>query len=218
MTSTTRYGTHLAIALVLLAACKQGDATDLPDGSTPVVPSAPASYTLNTGTLVDAVLTNGISSRQARTGDAFTASVDRDVKTAGGWVGIPAGSQVQGTITDVSSAPNKRSTGTLTLAISSVTVRGQTYPLDASIDSLQTTTEGRGIEAIDAARVGVGAVAGAVLGRIVGGNATGTVIGGVAGGVAGAVVSDIMKDHDIVLPAGSHLILTLRQRLNVSVR
>jgi uncharacterized membrane protein len=99
-----------------------------------------------------------------------------------------------------------------------VTVRGQTYPIDASIDSLQTVTEGRGIEPVDAARVGVGAVAGAILGRIVGGNATGTIIGGVAGGVAGAVVSDIMKDEDIVLPAGSHLILTLRQRLTVTAK
>jgi hypothetical protein len=218
MTSTTRSATHLAIALVLLAACGRGEGMDLPDGSTSAALAAPASYTLSTGAQVDAVLTNVISSRKARTGDAFTASVARDVKTAAGGVAIPAGSEVLGTITDVSAAPNRGSTGTLTLAISSVTVRGQTYPIDASIDSLQTVTEGRGIEPVDAARVGVGAVAGAILGRIVGGNATGTIIGGVAGGVAGAVVSDIMKDEDIVLPAGSHLILTLRQRLTVTVR
>ncbi|HEX9630981.1 MAG TPA: glycine zipper domain-containing protein [Gemmatimonadales bacterium] len=217
MTTTTRYG-HLAIALVLLAACSRGEGMDLPDGSTSAAAAAPASYTLSTGTQVDAALTNVISSRQARTGDTFTASVVRDVKSAGGRVAIPAGSQVQGTITDVSPAPNRQSTGTLTLAISSVTVRGQTYPINASIDSLQTITEGRGIEPIDAARVGVGAAAGAILGRVIGGNATGTIIGGVAGGVTGAVVSDIMKDEDIVLPAGSHLSLTLRQRLTVMAR
>ena len=218
MTSMTRYRTHLAIALLVLAACTRTEGTDLPDGSTSAVASAPASYRLATGTVVDATLTDEISSRHANAGDVFTARVVADVKNAGGWAAIPAGSTVQGTITDVSSAPNKRSTGTLTLAISSVTVRGQTYPLNASIDSLQTTTEGRGIEPIDAARVGVGAAAGAILGRIIGGNATGTIIGGVAGGVTGAVVSDIMKDHDIVLPAGSHLILTLRERLTVMVK
>ena len=218
MTSTTRYGTHLAIALLVLTACTRTEGTDLPDGSTSAVPDAPASYRLATGTVVDATLTDEISSRHANTGDVFTARVVTDVKNAGGWVAIPAGSTVQGTITDVSSAPNKRSTGTLTLAISSVTVRGQTYPLNATIDSLQTISEGRGIEPIDAARVGVGAAAGAVLGRVIGGNAAGTIIGGVAGGVTGVVVSDIMKDHDIVLPAGSHLLLTLRERLTVMVR
>lgn len=218
MTSMTRYSTHLAVALVLLAACSRGEGMDLPDGATSAAPAASANYSLGTGTLVDAVLTDVISSRQAHTGDAFTASVVTDVKTSGGRLAIPAGSMVQGTITDVSSAPNKGATGTLTLAISSVTVRGQTYPLNASIDSLQTITEGRGIEAIDAARVGVGAAAGAILGRIIGGNSAGTIIGGVAGGVTGAVVSDIMKDHDIVLPAGSHLLLTLRQRLTVAAR
>jgi len=218
MTSTTLYSPRLAIALVLLAACARGEGMDLPDGSSSAVPAASANYTVNAGTRVDAVLTNVISSRQAHTGDAFTASVASDVTTAGGRVAIPAGSTVQGTITDVSSAANRRSTGTLTLAISSVTVRGQTYPIDASIDSLQTITEGRGIEGVDAARVGVGAAAGAILGRVIGGNSAGTIIGGVAGGVTGAVVSDIMKDEDIVLPAGSHLLLTLRERVTVRAK
>lgn len=218
MTSSTRYGTHLTIALVLLAACSRGEGMDLPDGSASAAPAASANYALGSGTRVDAVLTDVISSRQAHTGDGFTASVISDVKTTGGRVAIPAGSTVQGTITDVSSAPNKRSTGTLTLAITSVTVRGQTYPLNASIDSLQTTTEGRGIEPIDAARVGVGAAAGAILGRVIGGNSAGTIIGGMAGAATGVVVSDIMKDHDIVLPAGSHLLLTLRERLTVTAR
>jgi len=215
MTRTTYHGGLLAASLVLLAACSRGESMAIPAGSAAAVP---ASYALAAGVRVDAVLTNVISSRAAHTGDAFTASVATDVTTTSGRVAIPAGSTIQGTITDVSPAANRRSTGTLTLAISSVTVRGQTYPLDASIDSLQTITEGRGIEGVDAARVGVGAAAGAILGRVIGGNATGTIIGGVAGGVAGAVVSDIMKDEDIVLPAGSHLLLTLRQQLTIAAK
>ena len=218
MTFTMQHGGLLAASLVLLGACSRAETMDIPAGSTTAASAASASYTLATGTLVDAVLTNVISSRQAHTGDEFTARVVNDVTTTGGRVAIPAGSMVHGTITDVSSAANRRSTGTLTLAISSVTVRGQTFPLSASIDSLKTITEGRGIEGVDAARVGVGAAAGAILGRVIGGNATGTIIGGVAGGVAGAVVSDIMKDEDIVLPAGSHLILTLQQRLIVTTK
>jgi hypothetical protein len=218
MTFTMHHGGLLAASLVLLSACSKAETMDLPAGSSAAASAGSASYSLATGTRVDAALTAVISSRQAHTGDQFTARVVNDVATAGGRVAIPAGSMVQGTITDVSSAANRRTTGTLTLAISSVTVRGQTYPITASIDSLQTITEGRGIEGVDAARVGVGAAAGAILGRVIGGNSTGTIIGGVAGGVAGAVVSDIMKDEDIVLPAGSHLLLTLQQRLTVTAK
>jgi hypothetical protein len=45
----------------------------------------------------------------------------------------------------------------------------------------------------------------------------GAIIGGMAGGVAGDAVSVVMKDMDIVLPAGSHLMLTVREPLTVSV-
>jgi hypothetical protein len=215
MTSTRPYGSVLAISLVLLAACAQSEATDRPTGSTS---GAPMSFTLPAGTLVDATLNDVISSRHASAGDVFTAGVVKDVTIAGGWIAIPAGSTVRGTITEVSPAPNAGATGTLTLAVSSVTVRGKSYDFAASIDSLATTREGRGIEGMDAARVGVGAAAGAILGRVIGGNSTGTIVGGVVGGVTGAVVSAAIKDVDIVLPAGTHLMLTVTQRLTVAAK
>jgi hypothetical protein len=215
MTSTTRYDAHLAVSLVLLAACARSESVDLPPGSTS---AAPASYTLAAGTVVDAALTDAISSRTAKAGDAFAASVVEDVKNADGSVAIPAGSTVHGTITAVSPAPNTSSTGTLTLVVSSMTVRGTTHDISASIDSLETTHQGRGIEGMDVARVAGGAAAGAILGRVIGGDATGTIVGGVVGGAVGAAVSAAIKDMDVVLPAGSHLILTLRQRLTVTAR
>lgn len=210
MTSTRPYGSLLAISLVLLAACSTSEATDRPSGSSS---AAPTHYTLAAGTLVDAAITDTISSRHASAGDVFTASVVADVQDAAGWVAIPAGSTVQGTITEVKAAPNAGSTGTLTLVVSSVTVRGRTYDIAASIDSLVTTREGRGISTMDAARVGVGAAAGAILGQVISGDATGTIVGGVVGAAAGAAVSAAIKDVDIVLPAGTHLLLTLTQRL-----
>jgi len=213
MTVTTRYGPLLASTLVLLAACSRGETTDRPDGS---AAAAPTGYTLAAGTLVDAAITDAISSREAHAGDAFTADVVDDVRNGGGGVVIPAGSTVHGTITEVKPAPSAGSTGTLTLAISSVTVRGETYDVSASIDSLATTTKGRPVSGMDVARVAGGAAAGAILGRVIGGNATGTVVGGVIGGVAGVAVSAAIKDVDIVLPAGTHLLLTLRQPLTVT--
>jgi len=211
----------LTLSLVGIAACTPGSSTDRPASSgkaadqPAAAAAAPKSFNLAAGTRIDAALTETISSRQGRAGDAFTAHVVQDVPGKGGAAAIPAGSTVRGTIVEVSPAPNTRSTGTLTLAVTTITVNGRAYDINASIDSLDTVRKGRGVEGVDAARVGAGAAAGAILGQVIGGNTKGAVIGGVAGGAAGAAVSVIMKDVDIVLPAGSHLILTLREPLKV---
>ncbi len=221
MTSLTTHSRFLVVCLVGIAACGGGTAADraAESGKSADRPTAsaeaPKSFTLAAGTRIDATINDSINSRHARAGNTFSASVAEDVRSPGGSVAIPAGSTVQGTIVEVSPAPNSGSTGTLTLAVTSVTVHGRSYDLDASIDSLHTVSKGRGVEGVDAARVAAGAAAGAILGQVIGGNAKGAIIGGVVGGAAGAGVSVIMKDVDIVLPAGSHLLLTLRQRLTV---
>jgi hypothetical protein len=160
--------------------------------------------------------TDTISSRTAKVGDAFSARVVEDVKNAAGQVVIPAGSVVHGTVTAVKPAPNPRTPGTLTLAVSSVTVRGASYPVEAAVDSLETIHKGRGVTTGDAEKVGAGAVAGAVLGRVLGGNKKGTIIGGVVGGIAGAGVATQTKTSDIVLPAGAHIIIRLTKELAVA--
>jgi len=201
----------LAMSLLLVAACSTGDTTDRP-ASTRAGTATPARFVLPVGTLLDAALTSTISSHNATVGDAFTARVVADVTNDLGSVAIPAGSTVHGVVRAVSPAASG-SNGTITIAVSRLTLRGETYDLNASIDSLETLHEGQGIETMDVVRVVGGAVFGAVAGRVIGGNATGTVIGGVVGGAVGAAASLAMKDVDVVLPEGSHLILSLRERL-----
>lgn len=181
----------------------------------PAPPPAPAMFRLSQGARFDAAATDTITSRTAKNGDPFTARVVEDVRNSAGQVVIPAGSTINGTISDVKPAPNPRTPGTLMLTVTSVTVRGNTYPIEASIDSLETTHKGRGITTGDAAKAGAGAVAGAVLGRVIGGNKKGTIIGGVVGGIAGAGVASQTKDSDIVLPAGAHIIIRLTRELAV---
>jgi hypothetical protein len=142
--------------------------------------------------------------------------VVQDVKNAAGQVVIPAGARVNGKITEVKPAPNPRTPGTLTLDVTSVTVRGNSYPIEAAVDSIETTHQGRGVTGGDAAKVGAGAAAGAILGRVIGGNSKGTVVGGVIGGIAGAGVASHTKDSDIVLPKGAHIIIRLTKELAVS--
>jgi hypothetical protein len=182
----------------------------------PAPPPRPALARLGVGTKMDIAATDTISSRTAMVGDGFTARVVEDVRNAAGKVVIPAGSAVTGKITDVKPAPNPRTPGTLTLSVTSITVRGTSYPIDASVDSLETIHKGRGVTTGDAAKVGAGAVAGAVLGRVLGGNKKGTIIGGVVGGAAGAAAVSASKDSDIVLPAGAHIIIRLTKELAVA--
>jgi len=187
-----------------------------PPAQRPPPPPRPALRRLSAGATFDIAATDTISSRTSKIGDAFTSRVVEDVKNAAGQVVIPAGSIVNGQITDVKPAPNPRTAGTLTLSVTSVTVGGKTYPIEAAVDSVATTRQGRGVTTGDAAKVGAGAVAGAVLGRVIGGNEKGTIIGGVVGGVAGAAAANASKDSDIVLPAGAHIIVRLTKELAVS--
>jgi hypothetical protein len=171
---------------------------------------------LGVGTKMDMAANDTLSSRTAKVGDTFTAHVVEDVKDASGKVVIPAGSVVHGTITDVKPAPNPSTPGTLTVAVTNVTVRGTSYAIEAAVDSLETIHKGRGVTSGDAAKVGAGAAAGAILGRVLGGNKKGTIIGGIVGGAAGAAVAHETKDSDIVLPAGAHIIIRLTKELAVA--
>ena len=187
-----------------------------PTRRTPPPPVAPALRRLSAGTTFDIAATDTISSRTAKPGEAFTARVVEGVKNAAGQVVVPAGAVVHGKITDVKPAPNPRTPGTLTLSVTSVTLGGNAYPLDATVDSLETVHKGRGVTSGDAAKVGAGAVAGAVLGRVLGGNRKGTIIGGIVGGAAGAAAANATKDSDIILPAGAHIIIRLTKELAVA--
>jgi len=182
----------------------------------PPAMARPATRTLSSGARFDIAANDTISSRTSKVGESFSAHVVEDVKNAAGQVVIPRGSVLNGTITAVKPAPNPKTAGTLTLAVNSVTVGGNTYPIEASVDSIETTHKGRGVTTGDAAKVGAGAAAGAILGRVIGGNSKGTVIGGVVGGIAGAGVAASTKDSDIVLPAGAHIIVRLTKELTVS--
>ncbi len=186
-----------------------------PPAAKPNRSPAATTWSLGSGTHFDMAAADTISSRTSKVGDPFTARVVEDVKDAAGHVVIPAGSVVNGTITDVKPAPNPSTSGTLTLAVSSITVRGTNYPIDASVDSLETKHQGRGVERADAAKVGAGAAAGALVGRLIGKNAKGTVIGGIVGAAVGAGVAAKSKDSDIVLPAGAHILVTVTKALVV---
>ncbi len=214
----SKYWTSLAtgLSLAALAACQpSSQAAELAKKEPAKAPATSTTRTLEAFRQFPIATTATISSRTAKPGDSFTATVVSDVQDAAGRVAIPAGSLVSGTITDVKPAPNPNSPGTLTLAVNSVAVNGRSYPLNASIDSVATELHSRPVSGGDAVKVGVGAAAGAAVGQIISKNSKGTIIGAVVGAAAGGAYAAATKDGDIVLPSGTHILLTIEQRLNI---
>src|SRR6266511_3154830 len=173
-------------------------------------PAAPTSYTAAAGTSVPLAVSDTITTRHAKAGDAFTATVSQDVKDAAGHVVIPAGSAVQGTIDAAVPRPNPNSPGRLALSVHSVTVRGTTYPVEGSVVSMDTVEQGRGVTKADVAKVGAGAAAGAIVGKLLGKNTKGAV-----GAAAGAGAARASRDIDIVLPKGAGVTIKLDKPLTV---
>ena len=173
-------------------------------------PAAPAPRTLAAGTKVNATIDAEISSNTHKQGQIVAARAANDVRDAAGRVVIPAGSTVNLTITSIRESENKSdNTGTLTLAASSVEINGQTYNLTGNVTGLATELRDRKTDVGDVAKVGAGAAAGAVVGRVLGGGTKGAVIGGVIGGAVGAQRANETQDRDVILPAGSTVVITL---------
>ena len=181
----------------------------------PPKPAPPTTLTAAAGTRVPLAASDTITTRHAKAGDAFTASVSQDVKDAAGHVVIPAGSTVQGTIDAAEPRPNPNSPGKFVLSVHSVTVRGTSYPVEGSVVAMDTVQQGRGVTKADAAKVGAGAAAGAIVGKLIGKDGKGAVIGGIVGAGAGAAAARASRDIDIVLPKGAAVTLKLDKPLTV---
>ena len=179
---------------------------------TGAAPAPAASKGLAAGTALTATTTDEVRSNVNKVGDSVTASLATDVKDAAGRVVIPAGSEVVLMVTAIKESENKSDqTGTLTLKPTSVIINGQSYPIAATIEHVDTKLEGRKTNAGDVAKPAAGAAVGAIVGRVLGGSTKGAVIGGVIGGAVGAQRAVETKDRDVVLPAGTTVSLVLQE-------
>ncbi len=179
----------------------------------PAPKPAAAPTSLASGTVIKATMDDSISSRRNKAGETVTATTLADLKDASGRTVIPAGSTIRMTITAIKESENKSDkTGTLTLNVADVMVNGKSYALNASIDSVSRSLQGRKTNEGDIAKVGAGTAVGAVVGRVIGGSTKGAVIGGVIGGAVGTQRAVETKDRDVVVPAGSRIVITLTER------
>ena len=179
------------------------------------------SWTLPPDTVISVQMNVTLSSRTARVGDKFTATVTVPVYVNGRTV-IPAGSIIEGRVTQVTPAKRMNRSGTIGIDFDDLLFpNGTRVGLVGGLTSDDPETRRR-ID--DESRVsgegnkrpsvfiGGGGAIGAVLGGIAGGG-KGAVLGGVAGagvGVAGVLLS---KGEEAQVPSGTPFGVQIKQPL-----
>jgi hypothetical protein len=183
----------------------------------PIPAPAPrvASSTVDMGTTLSLTLNETLSTRSNQVGDAFTATLQSPVLDGNGRVLIPAGATVRGRLTQVDKSGHVGETGILKLAFEAVSFGGRSYPMDASVVQANPQRSNRTPVAESAAKVAAGAAAGAILGRVLGKNTGSTVKGAVIGAAAGTAIAMGTSDVDVVLPAGSEMVIRLDSPIEI---
>lgn len=183
--------------------------------ATPAVAPAPTgSAALPAGTSIHASLQDSISSRTDSAGRVVMAMVQSNVRNARGEVVVPAGSQVQMTVSSLSPAKSSDGKdGRLALKVDAITIDGRTHRVSGTVESVPHELRGRGITAGEAEKVGIGTAAGAVIGGVATGKTKGAVIGGVVGAAGGAVVAAKTASRDVVVKSGTPVVFVLTEPL-----
>jgi hypothetical protein len=130
--------------------------------------------------------------------------------SAGGSVAIPASSTVQGTVVTAKAKGKVKGEGVLELALTQVSIKGHSYPLQTSVWS--QTEKGKGKRT--AATTGGGAAGGALIGGLAGGG-KGAAIGAGIGAAAGFIGGGVTGNKQVEVPAESALTFTLSESLTV---
>ena len=182
------------------------------------------------GAEIKAVLDTPLSSKTSKVGDRFTATVAQDVPGVNGSVGIPAGSKIEGEVSEVEEGkvlPQFRGKGRLNLRFTDLvfpngtrapiflTLKNVTDTSGKADSKTSTSSEGevnsRTSGGTIAKDVGIGAGIGTVAGLIFGHAIKGLAIGAIAGG--GYVLAT--QGKDVEMPAKAGLVLNADSPINV---
>jgi hypothetical protein len=161
------------------------------------------------GTDLVVTTSQALGSKTSQTGQTFLANVAQPV-TVGGRQAIPKGSAVSGAVVIAKEKGKIKGEGQLSLTLSSITVRGQTYQIQTT--NLESTIKGKGKRT--AVTTGGGAAGGALIGGIAGGG-KGAGIGALLGAGAGFAGGTFTGNKQIELPAESTLTFSLSTPLTL---
>ncbi|MCU0974707.1 MAG: hypothetical protein MUC71_00145 [Steroidobacteraceae bacterium] len=162
------------------------------------VAAAPKPVVVPAGTTVSVEITQAVTTKTAKIGDAVVARLSQPLVVDGRTVAA-AGAEVRGSVSDVYSGSHEvGGTPKLGIALSQLALaNGTTAQISAGIVQEGTRESGK-----DAAKIAGGAVLGAVIGHQVDGGGAGKVVGGLLGAGAGAAAAK-RTGGDIEVPAGT---------------
>jgi hypothetical protein len=221
----TRFFLGLTLAAVL-GACGTNQntrtVTVTPQGDTIIShgdrPLAQVAGTLKSGTKVQAITQDEISSQHNRVGDIVHATLTNNIKDVNGQVIFREGTPVDLRITDLQPTTNNANEGTVGLQVVAMKTNGRTYTVGSTVDRDSYSTQDRG-PSVDRDKVLIGAGAGAVVGGLIAGSVKGAVIGGLLGGAAGAVVGNQGNNgrRDVIVKPGTKLEFKLQEPVVIYV-
>jgi hypothetical protein len=165
----------------------------------PVEKPKPQPIVVPAGTVLTVRVGQALSSKTSQTGQAFVATLAQPV-SVGGRTAIPAGSTVSGTVVTAKEKGKIKGQGELSLALNSITVKGQSYSIQTGV--LNNTVKGKGKRT--AVTTGGGAAGGALIGGLAGGG-KGAGIGALVGAGAGFAGGALTGNQQIEIPAESAL-------------
>jgi hypothetical protein len=175
----------------------------------PVEKPKPQPIVVPAGTTLTVTVGQALSSKTSQTGQTFIATLAQPV-SVGGRTAIPAGSTVSGTVVTAKAKGKIKGQGELDLALTNVTVRGQTYNIQTGV--MAQTVKGKGKRT--AVATGGGAAGGALIGGIAGGG-KGAGIGALVGAGAGLLGGSLTGNQQIEIPAESALSFRLSAPLTL---
>jgi hypothetical protein len=176
-------------------------------------PPPPRVFTIRAGAPISIYTAKDLSTKTAKDGDQFTASLARPI-VDGDWVIAKRGALVQGVV--VNSDPGGRVKGraSMTVKLRSLQLAdGRTVDLSTS----SYTKEAKSTKKKDAMKIGIGAGIGAAIGAIAGGG-KGAAIGAGAGGGAGTGLVLATRGDPAVIPSESQLTFRLQGPITVTKR
>ena len=190
----------------------QPDGQAMQAAPAPVEAPKPEPIVVPAGTVLTVITGQSLSSKTSTAGQAFVATLAQPVG-AGGRTALPKGATVSGTVVTAKAKGKIKGEGQLDLVLTSISVRGRTYPIKTNL--LSSTEKGKGKRT--AATTGGGAAGGALIGGIAGGG-KGAGIGALVGAGAGLVGGAFTGNKQIELPAESALSFTLTSSLTLPPR
>jgi hypothetical protein len=180
-----------------------------PAPAPPVEKPKPQPIVIPAGTRLTIKTGQALGSKSSQTGQTFAGTLAQPVSVEGR-AALPAGSSVSGTVLTAKAKGKFKGEGQLDLTLTSIAVRGHTYPIQTAV--LSSTQKGKGKRT--AVTTGGGAAGGALIGGLAGGG-KGAAIGALAGGGAGLVGGAMTGNKQIEIPAETPLSFTLSAPLTL---